>query len=559
MVPLAEGAWGKLVSQETFLQSVIRNPGREVAALPQESGAPAADRNRHRAALEALSPELRERQTWCFDVKDPLEPPLGRPGQGWPLAVEEEAHFNALLPARLSRCSPSGTAPSCRATCTDPTARPEIPAIGSSGRPSTRRLGLSGGKSGRNKKIHVSGWINCSIWENLVTTRAHKRSFTGMPMPQVPFTDSRHLECGLEAWPRLMRLRDEVGGVRAVVCLERARHITTYLRDLADRSEPSVLQYAKALRCFLSNKAPRFFDANLLAGTTTSKRLGIPVHPELAGLAWGGRTFPGLAGSGGDPALSLVPALFAFIDGLAGPESRPGAWRRVVLERGLEGIVADLEAEEAILRGGSLRRDAERITLLQALQEVLAGVATYAANLSRFAQLLASSEIEEDRKKQLGLMAEVCAHVPLKPARTFREAMNAVWLLQAALPSQACPEHLDEVLYPWFRQDLDRGELTVAEALELAGCLWLKLHDHVDWTQEPRWEAAPAEEQECLHGELTRLLAWVAERMEEPGASKERTAGRMGLGEWWRVMESRVGAWAPGLFRLSGAEASILQ
>lgn len=378
-------------------------------------------------------------------------------------------------------------------------------------------------------------------------------------MPQVPFTDVRHPECSLEAWPRLMRLREEARGARATVCLERARHITTYLRDLADRSEPPVLQYAKALRCFLSNKAPRFFDANLLAGTTTSKRLGIPVHPELAGQAWGGRAFPGLAGSAADPALFLVPTLFAFIDGLAGPESSPGAWRRVVLERGLEGIVADLEAEEAILRGSALRRDAERITLLQALQEVLAGVATYAANLSRFAQVLASSEIEEDRKEQLGLMAAVCAHVPLKPARTFREAMNAIWLLQAALPSQACPEHLDEVLYPWFRQDLDRGELTVPEALELAGCLWLKLHDHVDWMQEPHWESAPAGQQEGLHGELTQLLAWIAERMDEPGPARDRMAGRSGLSEWWRVMETRVGAWAPGLFRLPGAEASLLQ
>ena len=41
---------------------------------------------------------------------------------------------------------------------------------------------------------------------------------------------------------------------------------------------------AEAIASFLSKKHPWFFDDNLLAGTTTSKRFGAPLYPELAGM-----------------------------------------------------------------------------------------------------------------------------------------------------------------------------------------------------------------------------------------------------------------------------------
>lgn len=387
-------------------------------------------------------------------------------------------------------------------------------------------------------------------------------------MAQVAVPDPTASACTLEALPRLAQLREGARAARVEVCLERARHLTTYLRDLADRTEPSTLQCAKALRCYLSNKAPRFFDANLLAGTTTSKRLGAPIHPESAARSWDTRDWPltpseaeelewrilpywtvrSEAGTG----LMLLPRIAAFIAEVD-PGSKP--WQRVVLERGLEAIMAEAGAEESFLRGRGVRKDAERLVFLQAVQEVLAGLETYAANLGRFAGLLAESETDGDRKAQLDAMAEVCAQVPAGPARTFREAVNAVWLLQVGLVSgagcAAFPGHLDDLFQPWFHRDLERGVLTETDALELLGCLWLKLHDHVDPTL-PRGGNAHGFPEATMdaHGDVTFLAAKAAGLMGDPGPGSRRTHSALsGLGELWRAMGMAVGA---GL-RLAGA------
>lgn len=387
-------------------------------------------------------------------------------------------------------------------------------------------------------------------------------------MVQLTLPDPTASACTLEALPRLAQLREETRAARVEVCLERARHLTTYLRDLADRTEPPTLQCAKALRCYLSNKAPRFFDANLLAGTTTSRRLGAAVHPESAARGWEVQACPLTPSEAEElkkrilpywavhPEAAGVPALLSRILAFIA-EMNPGSlpWQRVVLERGLDGIMAEARVEEAFLRGRGVGRDSERLVFLQAVQEVLAGLVAYAANLGRFAGLLAVSETDGDRKTQLGAMSEVCAQVPAGPARTFREAVNAVWLLQVGLGTDVDPAgfpgRLDEILQPWLRKDLEEGILTETGALELLGCFWLKLQDHVDLAL-PRGREIQGlpDETGAVRGDVAVLAAKAAGLLEDPGAHDRRSRAAMaGLGDLWKVMGVMVGA---GL-RLTGA------
>ncbi len=44
---------------------------------------------------------------------------------------------------------------------------------------------------------------------------------------------------------------------------------------------------------------------------------------------------------------------------------------------------------------------------------------------------------------------------------------------------------LDQVLYPFYRKDIDEGRLTVDKAVELVCYLWLKIGDHVPTMNEP--------------------------------------------------------------------------
>jgi formate C-acetyltransferase len=46
------------------------------------------------------------------------------------------------------------------------------------------------------------------------------------------------------------------------------------------------------------------------------------------------------------------------------------------------------------------------------------------------------------------------------------------------------PGRLDQILYPWYRRDVDAGTLSERDALELMGCLWLKLNDNTNLVPE---------------------------------------------------------------------------
>ncbi len=329
---------------------------------------------------------------------------------------------------------------------------------------------------------------------------------------------------------------DNVGNFRALrernlkakpeVCIERARHITTYLRDIADHNESMEIRYARAVNHFLANKAPYFFDDNLLAGTTSSKPFGAPVYPELTGLhIWpeldtmstreknpqhissadadelNASIFPywmdrnileATRARHGNPAcMKLFERIVFFIASKAGAISHTVPYYRLALERGLDFIIAEAARHEAELkrRDELSSQDLQKLEFYQAVQIALRGIVLYAEHLSLEAARLAKAERAPERRKNLVAMAEVCAQVPAKPARNFREAVNALWLLQVAIHAEninmaMSPGRLDQVLYPYYQRDITAGTLTVRDALELVGCLWLKLNDNTNLVPE---------------------------------------------------------------------------
>ena len=67
-------------------------------------------------------------------------------------------------------------------------------------------------------------------------------------------------EYGLKDLTLLKQLREGLLNTKAEVCIERARFVTEYLRDMSSPDEPMETRYAKAVNHFLCNKAPLFFD-----------------------------------------------------------------------------------------------------------------------------------------------------------------------------------------------------------------------------------------------------------------------------------------------------------
>lgn len=95
---------------------------------------------------------------------------------------------------------------------------------------------------------------------------------------------------------------------------------------------------------------------------------------------------------------------------------------------------------------------------------------------SHLAAEMAENESDPKRKAELLGIAESCAWVPANPARTFKEAMQCFWFQFLMLsPSTTLPGgRFDQMIYPYYKADLEAGTITKEEATEWLCCLRLK-------------------------------------------------------------------------------------
>ena len=345
-------------------------------------------------------------------------------------------------------------------------------------------------------------------------------------MSAVTLEDIRLAEYTLENMPLLKRLRENLISKTAEVCVERAKYVTEYLQDQSTESEPMETRYAKALAHFLSNKEPLFLDDNLLAGMTTSKLFGAPVYPEFTGMTiWPEldtistrEKNPLILGKADNEALNfdiypywmeknilehtrkkfnnpgcmrIFERIVFFIASKAGCISHTVPDYKVALEKGVEHIIEDAASREAEIEkaGNITEENREQLLFYKAVQIAMNGVIAYAQNLSKTAVDLARGAQDSFQKENFERMAEVCRQVPAKPARTFREAVNSIWIIQVAIHAEninmaMSPGRLDQILSKYYEADRQKGTLIIKEALELVGCLWLKLNDNTNLVPE---------------------------------------------------------------------------
>jgi len=330
----------------------------------------------------------------------------------------------------------------------------------------------------------------------------------------------------LDRLPLIQDLRTRHFATKTEVCIERAKLITEYLKTRDDPDEPAELMRARAVRHYMSNRVPVFHDENLIAGSTTSKAIGAPIYPEfITGLSiwpeletistravnpqgltpeeiellnfeiypyWMDRTVVEVARKkyNNPKCLQLFEGVVFYISGKAGCISHCIPSYEAALHRGLESVIAEAVDREAQSRQGPEDEEGrEKIVFYQAVQIALQGILDYAKNLSAKAAELAAAETDPERKKHFQTMSEVCARVPAQPARTYREAVNSLWLCQVGIHAEninmaMSPGRLDQVLYPFYARDVEKNGLSVEEALNLSCCLWLKIADNTNLVPE---------------------------------------------------------------------------
>ncbi len=107
----------------------------------------------------------------------------------------------------------------------------------------------------------------------------------------------------------------------------------------------------------------------------------------------------------------------------------------------------------------------------------------FAERHAELAEQMASSENDPQRKAELLKIADVCHWVPAHAPRDLHEAIQMYWFVHLGTVTELNgwdsmnPGHIDQHLYPFYKQGIENGTLTRDEAKELLSCLWVKFNN----------------------------------------------------------------------------------
>ena len=149
-----------------------------------------------------------------------------------------------------------------------------------------------------------------------------------------------------------------------------------------------------------------------------------------------------------------------------------------LLRVGLRAQVAEARQKMAAL-DRSRPENLEKLLFYQAVNTSLEAAIAFATRFAELAARMAEGEADPSRRAELLAIAEACRRVPAHAARTFREAVQFVWLLHLLIQIESNGHSIsvgrfDQCLYPYYQADLAAGVLTREEALELVECFWIK-------------------------------------------------------------------------------------
>jgi formate C-acetyltransferase len=147
------------------------------------------------------------------------------------------------------------------------------------------------------------------------------------------------------------------------------------------------------------------------------------------------------------------------------------------LTLGPSGIL--LESEKAAKNASPDKKD-----FYNAVDIVLNGAILFIIRYADKADFMADIESNVDFKKNLREIAKVCRKLAVQPPETFREALQSLWFLYVILQMESnassfSPGRADQYLYPYWKNEMDKGTMDFEGSLELIEALWLKFNQIV--------------------------------------------------------------------------------
>ncbi len=341
-------------------------------------------------------------------------------------------------------------------------------------------------------------------------------------------TDDPYLSAyRLDQFPRLKEYLDKHLSDRPAICVERAVLLTDWFRkngfEVKYDGTPWVpeTRQGMAFKYLMENKKPIIRKGDLLAGTTTTKEIGVPIYPDGVGVLirgelltvsermlqpyepleeweikalnsdvfpyWVNRTFREyVRNKYHEPKCQKLDERWAACF----------MWKTVALSHtildypkllrlGLTGIIEEVRAELAKPDNSEAKKQE-----LEAMILCYEGMIAYARHLAAQARREAEEETDPKRKKELEVIAEAVAHSPEFPARNMDEAVHAIWVHWIGVHMESTNAgfslgRMDQWLQPVFESDMaklktkEERDAYISHVLELLGCFYLRCQDHV--------------------------------------------------------------------------------
>jgi len=346
--------------------------------------------------------------------------------------------------------------------------------------------------------------------------------------PGVKFLADPYLaDYSLDDFPRLKDFLDIHLKTKPAICHERADLVTTWCKENGfeqdQNGKPWVaeLRQAHAFKYLMENRKPIIRTNDLIAGTSTTKEIGVLIYPEAHGtMIWGELlTVPHRPLNPYDIDAETIDVLHRkvfpfwirrnFREWVRDHKDYPLCqkiderfaacflWKTAalshtilnypeILKLGTNGIMENIDRE---LKATPKTEKQKRYTL-QAMKISLEGINAYAQNLAQEAWRLASEENNPVRKNELLRLSEICRRVPAQPCATLDEAVNAMWIIWVGVHMENTNAgfslgRLDQWLQPYFVADMEKirdekeRQEYIRHAIELVGCFYMRCTDHL--------------------------------------------------------------------------------
>ena len=312
---------------------------------------------------------------------------------------------------------------------------------------------------------------------------------------------------------RIMRLREHVLNPPEV-CVEKARYMTQSYK--LTEGEPSAIRRAKALENILSNMTLTIMTDELLVGRVTSKPRGGAISPEI-NCRWyldqldllssrPSDRFQPIPQETKDEIKEIVDywqgkSLYDYWERAVSDEAKEitcmvfngGAFScntqyfghftvryEKILDLGIKGLCKEIDEKKPLDED----RDKDKVEYLKAMKTALGASVTLAHRYADLAEKMAQTECSEKRAEELKEISRICRKVPEYPAESFREAIQSVWFVYIALVVECwgaspCFDRIDQYLYPYYKEDVEKGIITKEEAFLLVSMLLIKCNEQL--------------------------------------------------------------------------------